>query len=196
MIHVTAAAASYKNFELDTSLFSIGEIVIGLYVGVVIAMMISYYSKLHVGGFLRALLKKEALSPDCAQSVGDLEFKLTPLRRFSMKHDASLAKYTKIANEEEAVTIGEPGKVGAILRKVFFKEPKIKKTDLKKAKYYIPKELKYRADVLFDKKGASPFWFVFWFVAFSALAFCVYLLIPEILTMTDNMISILKSKLQ
>lgn len=196
MIRFTAAATSYKNFELDTSLFSIGEIIIGLYAGVIIAMMISCYSKLHVGGFLRALLKKEALSPDCAQSIEDLGFRLTPLRRFSLKHDASLAKYAKIANEKEAVTFSDPGKVGSILRKVFFKEARIKKIDLRKAKYYIPKELKYRADVLFDKKGASPFLFIFWFVGFSALAFCVYLLIPEILTMTDNMISILKSKLQ
>ena len=132
MIHITAAAASYKNFELDTSLFSIGEIVIGLYAGVVIAMMISYYSKLHVGGFLRALLKKEALSPDCAQSVEDLGFKLTPLRRFSLKHDASLAKYAKIANEEEAVTFSEPGKPVRYSERYFSRIRRSKRPTLKR----------------------------------------------------------------
>lgn len=56
--------------------------------------------------------------------------------------------------------------------------------------FYIPDELRYRADIRYEKKGSGwlPFWIVSVATVIVAALLCVYL--PTVLTWADNLISL------
>ena len=72
-------------------------------------------------------------------------------------------------------------------KKQIFHEPKFK-MDPSVMHYYIPEDLKYVADVKFEKKGTGVHTLLLAFILVSALAIALLFLIPELLQMFDNML--------
>ena len=72
-----------------------------------------------------------------------------------------------------------------------FREPEFKR-DCLTMHFYIPEELKYKAEVKFDKEGAN--WGVVFIVAVVSIILCMALcyILPDVLKYVDNFITIVK----
>lgn len=116
--------------EVDTSL---AKVIWSFYIGIVLAAFVMWYNQKFIGGVARKLLKREILSEEKAITVKEGGFKGFFVKR-------------ALRNEYSA------------LRKVVYctvDKPKLKKKDLETARFYIPEELKYRADVKFHGRNTS-----------------------------------------
>jgi len=70
-------------------------------------------------------------------------------------------------------------------KKVKFKEIPYK-IDVSTAHFYIPEDLKYTAELKFEKKGTDWLSFILVVVGSIALALLIIWVVPELLQMTDN----------
>ena len=64
---------------------------------------------------------------------------------------------------------------------------RVEATDGGDVRYYIPEELKYRADVRFDAKGNGVFALILTAVVATALAMALIAFLPSFLTVIDNL---------
>lgn len=188
-----------ENFTMGTgSLVTLKTILIGITFGLIFASFMTIYNKRYIGGFIRKLIKEECLDAERAKTLDELGYlKKIGVRRaigssgtltrwvrcveedeFNAKQDAE-----RIAFEEEHKNDAKPPK---------FKEIEFKR-DTKTMRFYIPEEKKYAADVKFEAKGAN--WLSFAAVVVVSILLCAFLsyILPDIIKMVDNFISVTKS---
>lgn len=189
MTKLILAAFQYENLKFYNNILTLRTLLWGLYGGFVIGIAVSFYNKNFVGSLIRTLLKKEALSPDSAQPLSKLKLKALSLLKFSLKHDSALKKLVKIANPQECVTYKKFAPFLTKVRLFFNKDAEKEIINFDKAILYIPEDLKYRADVLYDKKGSNPSSFIFLVIVLTAICVLVSYAIPELLTMLDNFLT-------
>lgn len=185
------AAYKYEHLKFYNNILTLKTLIWGIYGGLVLGLAVSYYHKFFIGGFVRRLLKKEALGEEKALSLSDLDLKGMPIIKLAVKRDSALKKYVRIANPEECISKKSAKPFVKRIRRFFNREKEKAVYDFDKARFYIPEELKYRADTVFEKKGSTPAAFVIFVVLLTALAAAVSFLIPELLTMLDNFIGII-----
>ena len=143
----------YKSISLDSNdALLITMLVYGICAGIVLAALYTLYQKSIPGELVRALIKAEATSPETAKSLGDLALPFVALLRFELAHNPVLTK-TVLSTGEGEMT-----------------------------RYYIPEELKYRADERFEKKGNGLLSLLLTCLFSFALALLLFLLIPVILS--------------
>ena len=178
----------YNNFELYNPFISIEMIVWALFAGFVIASLMAVYNKRVIGGFVKAVLEAECLSPESAKTVTELGYGTdwfiknalrtdTVLRRFVVRIDAD--KDSKETEEETPDSKPQP------------KRRKHDVIDYATARFYIPEELKYRAEVRYARHGTDLVSFGICVIILAVTAFAAIFLIPDILTLIDNFIGTL-----
>ena len=143
----------YENLS-ENALFSVPLIVIGVFVGVVIALLATVFNKRILGGMVRKLLMEEALSADSAKTLDELGFKNHLLLRYAVKGNVSLRRVVYCREEEEFLQKQEEERKNAPSPKKFRAKPF--RVDPKVHHFYIPEEQKDTAAVKFEKKGTSP----------------------------------------
>lgn len=193
MSFLAAVAEKYDNLVFYNRILTFKLVLWAVWAGLIIGIAVSYYNKDYLGRFIRRLLKKEATSKEKALTLTELSYtKIFPLK-LHLKDDKSLRRYADIANREEAVTEKNKNPKLNRLRNLFGISNIKKIYDFSKLRFYIPEEKKYIADVRYEKKGSNPGTFIIWLIIITALAFLVNFLVPEILTMLDNFITIVKN---
>lgn len=192
-------------------------LIFGIAIGMIIASVMISHTRVKLGGFIRRLIAENCLSPENAKTLMELdEFRNSAVRR-ELSKGVTLRKYVKCCEEEaytiaqtsnvsEAVANDDDAKEGAIdimteqpkrhnsfgkKLLAFFtsKESSDFRMDFTKMHFYIPEELKYRADVRFEKKGSGRLPVILTCIGavlFTALA-CRFL--PDIIQMMDNIIN-------
>lgn len=158
----TIEAREYRNFAFDASARATARnIILGLCIGIILAALYAAYQRGVVGKPVRALLRAEALSPDSAKSLSELGLAGNPFVCFELAHNRvlkSLIRELPAAGDEE--------------------EPR----------YYIPEELKYRADVRFDAKGNGVAALILTAAVAAGLALALIALLPGFLSIIDNLL--------
>ena len=195
MYILASLAGNYENLVLYNRIMTFKLVLWAIWAGLIIGIAVSYYTKDYLGRLIRRLLKNEALSKEKAMSFEELGYKQTFPLRIHIKDGGTLRRYIDIANEEEAVTVTELSPKRKKLRSLLGMPEVIKKYDYAKLRFYIPEEKKYAADVRYEKKGSNPGVFIFCVIALTGLAVLVNFLVPELLTMLDNFITIVKNAL-
>lgn len=194
MHRIILAAQQYKHLKFYNNFATLRMLLWGIYGGFLLGLALSYYNKVFIGGFIRTLLKKEALSAESAVSLSSLDIKKKGIIKWALKHDSALKKYIGYANEEDITTCVPTKGFKRFVRKMYGKDENIVKKDLDRADIYIFEELKYRADVLFDKKGSRPSSFIIFAIILTVLVIGVSIAIPELLTMLDNFLEMILPK--
>lgn len=190
---LAAIAGKYDNLVFYNRILTFKLVLWAVWAGVIIGIAASYYNKDYLGRFIRRLLKKEATSKDTALTLTELSYnKFFPLK-LHLKDGKSLRRYAEIANRDEAVTEKNKNPKFNRLRNLFGISNVKKIYDFSNLRFYIPEEKKYTADVRYEKKGSNPGAFIVWIIIITALAFLVNFLVPELLTMLDNFITIIKN---
>ena len=185
----------YENFELYNPFISVKLIVWALFAGFVLAALLAVYNKRLIGGLVKKMLFEDCTSPEKALTVTELGFGTDWFIKNALRTDNALLHFVKRIDAPKE-TDGETSEDGAETDK----EPAAPKKsrgghdiiDFGTAKFYIPEELKYRADVRYASKGTDLISFGICIVIFIAAAFAAVFLIPDLIQLIDNFIGTFK----
>lgn len=138
---------------------TLAKVIWAFYIGIVIASIVMWFNQKVIGRVVRTLLKREILSPDAAITAKEGGF-------------SGFFVLRALANEYSA------------LRRVVFctvDKSKLKKKDFETAKFYIPEELKYRADVKYHGRNTSIVIIIAGAIAMFIMAVLCLEYIPKII---------------
>ena len=172
------------------SLVSVRMIAIGLFVGFAVAGFAAVFNKRVLGALVRRLISEECFSRDSAKTLDELGFD-TVFMRLAVKHSTSLRRVVKCREEEEFYESqqqkqGEYEQQREENKKLpRFKETQYKINDLTDA-FYIPEQMKYTADVKFEKKGNSWFSTIVCTLALLLMLVVVLLVLPYVVEVFDS----------
>ena len=192
--YFTPQYGDYQHINLGSgSMFSLQTIVIGFIVGAILASASYIFNKRVLGDFVRALLSVDAHSPEQARTLEQLGYLKNTTIRSALKRGTSLRRVVKCVEEEAYLAEQQQKQLQFEAENT---DPKVKFKEIPFAMnpstvhFYIPEELRYAADIKFEKKGTN--WLVFVGVIIGAVAvgLMAIWMLPELLQLADNFIGI------
>ena len=190
-------AVQFENMGGTGGLVSLPLVVIGLFIGAAIAVVSSVYNRKVLGDFVRTLIREGCNSPENARDLEYLNYIYKDSIRMAVKRGTNLRRVVKCREEEE-----HNAKMAALQAEYEEKlaageqVEKFKPTEYVPNPYldhfYIPEELRYTAEIKFDKKGSSWLGAVIGIAVILVLMVAVLLLLPQVLKFVDNFIGVIK----
>ena len=184
----------YDNLNMGTgSVVTMRSIVLGLFIGIVIAAAMACYDKNVLGDFVRKIVYEECFSPETAKTLYELGYARSTAVRSSLRSSTKLGRIVRSVEREAYEREVEEARAAYIEKHGSdkgFSAPSFK-LDVSTAHFYIPDEEHYRAEVRFEKKGSG--WRAFLLVllvSIIGIALLLFLL-PDMLQLVDNLIGIL-----
>ncbi len=193
----------YDNFELYNPFISVKLIVWALFAGFIVAALMAIYQKRLVGGVVKAILSGGATSPEKAMTVSELGYATDWFAKNALRRDAALLRFvSRVDAAAEAPkkdeTDGAESAEGANkAEKAESEKPQTTRSgapviDFETARFYIPDELRYKAEVRYARKGTDFVSFGICIVIFVAAAFAAIFLIPDLIQLIDNFVGTFK----
>lgn len=177
---------TYNYLDFSNSAVSLEMIVWSIFFGIVLGALASLYNKRILGSFVRALIKGGANSPTSAVTVNDIGFKKNIFVKNALKNGGVLRKVVHCANEPDII----PDEMINPVRKFLSSSLEFrKKLDMNEAKFYIPDDLMYRAEIRYEKKGTDLFSFFLTVLVFLVVVYLSLQFIPEIIGLVDSFIT-------
>ena len=168
-------------------LASVRIIIIGIFIGLIIALFSSVFNKRVLGGVVRSIIKKEAFSPETALNLEELGFEDNAIIRLAVRKSTTLRRVVRCREEEEFIAEQNARREEYQKNRAENKKlPRFKAQTYKINPYadtfYIPEKIRFMADVKFEKKGNT----------WAGAIFCSILLIVGLLAVLGGLPSILK----
>ena len=139
----------YKSLDLTMILLS-------FLIGIIIASAAMIYHQIFLGGIIRRIIEKNALSPEKALTLDELGYsKKSLLVKFALRENSTFRKH--ILSPEGS-----------------------------KDRYYIPEEKRIGLEIRFRKKGNGILGIVFAAILFAIAAFVMLTVIPWLIDLTKN----------
>ena len=169
---------AYDNFSITEQTASIiNKIIPALILGIILATIATVFCRRIVGEFVRTLIKNEALSPEAGLTLLETgAFRSTVIRR-ELCHSAYLKKVVFCREEQEYLS--EKGKDATY------------KIDFTRDHFYIPEDLKYRAENRFNPKGSGWLSAVLTVILVPVFVGLLCRFLPNILQLADSLITLL-----
>ena len=182
--------AYYPNLRMGYSeVLQLKLILLGLCVGLAVAAFGAVYDKRVLGHMVRTLLRKDCLSPEQGKTLADLGYARNSIVRHSVKRSISLRRVVRCVEEEQFLAEQERRRIEhEEQRKTDKSIGRFREMpysfDLENDHFYIPEDMKYMAEIKFEKKGNT------WF---GAAFFAVILLIGYVVLLVNlpNLLEIL-----
>lgn len=189
-----AVDGNYQHLGLDTgTVTSVRIIVLGLFIGVIIACVAMAYNKQVLGGFARKLLSLGVNSADKAMTLEQLGYLKNPFIRSAVQRSVSLRRVVRCVEEEKFNKEQEADREA--YEKKREAEPKLPKfreqdyrVDPKLDSFYIPEELSYTAERKFTSKGSSWVVTLIGIIVLFIAFFVLLLVLPHVLSSVDDFI--------
>ena len=174
--YFTVRFGAYDNFSItERTLDVVNKMIPALIWGIIIASLATFFCRRVVGSFVRTLCEKEAFDPQRAVTLFDTGlFRSTVVRR-ELTKSAFLRKVV-FCREEQAFLL-EKGRDATY------------KIDFTKDHFYIPEDLKYRAENRFSQKGSTWLYVVLTVVLVPMVVGLICRFMPDILRFIDAMFS-------
>ncbi|MBQ8432615.1 MAG: hypothetical protein IJX28_06990 [Clostridia bacterium] len=192
--YFTVELGAYDNFTLGSdAAATLQTIFIALAFGIVIAAGMTAYTRSVLGGFVRKLVKSGANSPETALTLSELGYFRSSSIRSELWRGVTLRKVIRCVQEEEFLA-GEQARKEAHLaagKPASAFEPRRFRPDYTTARFYLPEELRYRAEVRFERKGSGWGLFLLSVVGAFVLAALLCWLLPDLLQLMDNFINLM-----
>jgi len=183
LLNRASADQDYENLS-GNSLFSVPLIVIGIFVGVAIALIVNVYTKRVLGRMVRTLLSQECTSEESAKTMEELGLGANFLLRHAVKGNVSLRRVVYCREEEEFLR-EEEKQIDASSDK---RKRKSFRVNPEEHHFYIPEDQKYTAEIKFEAKGSSPvalcILLVILFVGLIAILFAL----PKLMEWLDRLL--------
>lgn len=147
--------------DLTIGTVSLEVIVWGLFIGIMIGGALAVYNKRFLGAFVRKLVEEEAFSPEKALTLGELGYEKNKLIQRELTKGVA---FKAIVYESLDEVVIEDGSAKPVYHEEY---------DFESARFYIPYELRHRAELKFDKKGTHLMLIVIASLFFLAMAFLI-----------------------
>lgn len=184
-------ASAYANFDLSNPTVTLRMIVWGAVIGVAVGAAISVFHRRSLGTFVRAIKRAGAETPETAQTLAQLGLQKSPLLRAALRAGKPMRRYA-CAVGEETLPEGTPAEgraMSGVRRALSLPEAERTITDTRTARFYIPREEMYTAEIRYNMKGTHIPALIVAIVILVVLGFFAEAMIPELLTMTDNFLT-------
>lgn len=167
---------AYDNFSItERTAAMINKIIPALILGIIIAALATVFSRRLVGSFVHTLIEKEAFSPEDGVTLLETgAFRSTVVRRELCR--GVFLKKVVFCREEQAF-LDEKGKDATY------------EIDFTKDHFYIPEDLKYRAENRFNQKGTGWLSVVLTVVLVPLVVGLICRFMPNILQFADSIIT-------
>ena len=187
----------YENLDFG-GLFSVQTLVIGLFLGLAAAGFLAVFNKQINGAFVERLMREGCMSPESAKTLPELDLADKLMLRYGVSHSVDLRRVVKCREEEDyeaesakkADEYAEMCKTNPRLPKKF--TPKPFKVDPDAHHFYIPEDMKYTAEIKFDRKGNSWLGAIIYAVVILVALVALIVFLPNILNLLDEFIGSLK----
>ena len=182
----------YDNINVSYgTLLSVRLVILGLFVGMCIATFVTVFNKRVLGDVVRSLLSKNALSPETALTLEELGYGKNPIIQLSLKYGTSLRRVVKSREEVCYYRDVESKREEYLSRKNDGEKiPKFKeipyKMDTSADHFYIPEDMKYMADVKFEKSGNSLGGAILIVIGLTVAFFVIMYFLPDILSFING----------
>lgn len=176
---------AYRNFSLDGIGATISQLVLALMIGFILAAALAVYERRYLGGFVRACIARGALDEQNALTMKDLGYeKSFLLRRSLSRRDSGIRRVLRFVGEDrEDVLPEELG--GRRVTKIVMRD----EINPAATRFYVPAELRPRAETRYDAKGSGIGAF-FVVVAVSLIGGALLIrLLPVFFRLIDNTIT-------
>lgn len=197
-----AYAGDYKNFTIgESSSMTIAIVVIGFVIGMIAAVLISYFQNRTSGMIVRRLSLNQAYSEADAKTLEELGIELRFGVKRSLRGRSFLRKYVHY--------VGEP----VFSSDAYFKRKRSgdeqegktfsgynpyvrEQIDFENARFYIPEDIRYAAEVKYEQKkgvGSSPLAVVISIAFLIGLGVLCLRVFPHLLQFADNLVGSISS---
>lgn len=170
------------NWFLNFSPGSLDVILVGLWIGVVIACGAIIYDRRKLGNFIRALIAAGALDPEHAVALKDLGYEKSGAVRRALRGNGVFAG--TVFEKDDAPVFDREDHALPVYRESF---------DPEKARFYIPAALKYRAEVRFEKKGTHVMALVVGALLFGVVIFLILLFKDKIIATVKDWFTLMSA---
>ena len=167
----------------DSFLFLVGGIYLGILLGVLFSLMV----RVHSHRIIARLTEHSADDRESAATLGELGLGKSCMARRLLKAGGTLRRMVLVANETEFAE-RKVSPLRRFWRKRILNDPLPAYTDFSVARFYIPEENRISAELRFTKEPHPVRSFLLAFLGLTALAVFTILVLPELLTMVDNLI--------
>ena len=191
--YFSAVDGRYQNLRFGSGVVTMGGIILGLFVGVVIAAGIVCYDKNRLGAFVRAITREQCLWPEKAKTLHELGFARNGAVKHSLRSQNHLGRIVRCVERDRYEAEVEAARAAHVEQngsdEGFFMPPY--RINFEEDHFYIPDEEHYRAEIRYDNKGSS--WRAFLLVLVIAIVGAAFLffLLPEMLQLVDNLLGVL-----
>lgn len=188
--YFTPHYGEYEHIQVGTSsMVSFQMIVVAFFIGINIAAIMAVFDKRVLGEFARKLICEEALTPEKAMTLSELGFYKNTAVRSNLRSGSTLKRVVRCVEEEQynATLDKKRQEFEASGGKNFRAAPF--KIDFETAHFYLPEDMKYTAEIKFNKKGTNWLTVLGVFVGSFALMIAAFWLFPDILQLIDNFLS-------
>ncbi len=163
------------SFNFVEYVSGVQTIVIAMAAGMLIAALLSVYYRSLLGRFIRYLVQENALSEESALSLEQTPYKKNIFIRSALVTGNTYGSVLYYTDGEKSESIRPHGK-------------RPNKQQIVSRRYFIPEELKYRAEFMFNKKGSNLLGVFLSALIIAVLAVFCLLVIPDLLTMVNNFV--------
>ena len=191
--YFTVDARVYNNFSVSTQTANtIRSMVLAILIGILLASLYVAYMRTVPGGFVRKLLSLEANTPEKAKTLFELGYFRSPMIRRELIAGNSLRMVVRYHDPKEAQEDGEDDEQDTKTHTRTLKTGK--KLDFLSVRFYIPEELRYRAEIRFEKAGSGWKFAIVAAIVSVVVAAVICVFLPDILTLVDGIISLAAPK--
>jgi hypothetical protein len=185
----------YENFELYNPTISLEMIVWSMCGGLAIGTVATFINRRVVGEFVRRLVKNGIHTPEAAITLAQSGCSRNLFVRRALRTGKSLRRVVACANEDEMpVKTPSASKAAVLLRRIFSVEAEPEQiVDLTRARFYVPEELRIRAELRYEINGTTVPNLVLSLLLIVAGGFAALYLVPELLTFLDNFLTIIRA---
>lgn len=180
---------SYENFSISNeATATIRLLVIGLMFGMMIASIMTVRTRQGLGLMVRKLLNEEAFDPSKAKTLSDLGLFRSTLIRRELSRGVSLRKVVKCVEEEEWNALHAETETKKSKGKT---KPEKFKMDFTVARFYIPEDLKFRAEIRYEQKGSGWKMLLLTTVLSLLIGGLIFWLLPDIIGLVDGIVTVI-----
>ena len=170
------------------SLVTVGMVVLGLFIGSIIACVVMMYNRKLLGTVVRKILAQEITTRQSAKTIEELGYKKNVFIRGFFRDSESLRRVVKCVEEEdfyaeqksEKEELDEERAKNKKLPK--FKE-QIYRVDVDTDHFYIPEDLRDVAEKRFNKKGSGWGSLILATLALTAIFIALLFALPWLFSM-------------
>ena len=190
---------SYQNFAFAGGSGNLlRNIILAAACGIVIAALMTLYVRQGLGGFVRRLIANGATSPEQAKTLMELGYFRSVTIRRELSRGSALRMVVRCreqeAHEAEATECAANAENAENAEKAASASPYKRASDVYRhdflsAHFYVPEDLRHRAEIRFDIKGSGwlPTLVTIGVTIVAAATLCWFL--PDLIQMADNLIS-------